>query len=189
MRHLRSLGRVACRDPLFAVLTCLTWAMLVGAHVVISLFPLRSISAHLGEYMRETVPDQVPVGLHGRIRRIRRAIRKASPHTPTNSNCYPQALTAIVLLRLARVPSTMYYGAAIRGMPSGLVTHVWVRSGPFFVTGSPAHQDFVAVATYAHVPSGGEAELVTAMLTGPASGATSGTGRSTIGPESSATHR
>jgi hypothetical protein len=184
LRRLLSLGRVVRRDPAFAALTCVAWVMLVIARAVISLFPLRRISAHLGDYMRETVPDQVPVEDHRRIRRIRRAIRKAVPHTPTNSNCYPQALTATVLLRLARVPSTMYYGAAIESGGSGLETHVgtalethvWVRSGPFFVTGAPAHLGFATVATYAHVPSDSDAELVAATLTGPGSAGAAGEG-------------
>ena len=176
LRPLRSLGRVVRRDPGFAALTCVAWVMLVIARAIVSLFSLRRISAHLGEYLRETVPDQVPVEHHLRIRLIRRAIRKAVPHTPTNSNCYPQALTATVLLRLGRVPSTMYYGAAIESGGSGLETHVWVRSGPFFVTGSPAHLGFATVATYAHVPNDSDAELVAATLTGPGSAGAAGEG-------------
>lgn len=189
LRRLRSLARVVRRDPAFAALTCLAWVMLVVARVVISLFPLRWISAQLGEYLRETVPDQVPVELHRKIRRIRRAIRKAVPHTPTNSNCYPQALTATVLLRLARVPSTMYYGAAIESGGSGLETHVWVRSGPFFVTGAPAHLGFATVATYAHLPSDSDAELVAATLTGPGSAGAAGKGNPAIDADPPADRR
>lgn len=170
--RLRSLVRVIRRDPALAALTCLSWGLLVITRGIVLVLPLRRISARLGEHLRETVPEDVPVERHRAIRRIRRSIDKAAPHTPTISNCYPRALTATFLLRLARLPSTMYYGARVRGNESELETHVWVRSGPFFVTGSPQHRAFATVATYAHVPRGSAMRLVPATLTTCASAGT-----------------
>jgi hypothetical protein len=102
------------------------------------------------------------------VRRVRQAILIAAPLTPTNSNCYPQALTAHALLRLSRLPSTFYYGAAFDAEGSGLDTHVWVRCGPYVVTGAPEHRRYAALAAFGHIPRRSPVAAVPARLDGPA---------------------
>ncbi|MBV1894046.1 MAG: lasso peptide biosynthesis B2 protein [Ilumatobacteraceae bacterium] len=102
------------------------------------------------------------------VRKIRRAIHKAQPHTPTNSNCYPLALTAYALLRCFRLASTFYYGVAFDADGSQLETHVWVRSGPVFVTGAPEYLKFATVGSYASTPRRGDEPPVPVALTAPA---------------------
>jgi hypothetical protein len=144
-------------DPAFAGLVGVSWLLLVLARAVIKVASMRRIAGHLGARGEETPADEVPIGSHGRIRRIRGAIRIAAPLTPTTSNCYPQALTAHTLLRASRLPSTFYYGAAFRPDEQGLQTHAWVRCGPFVVTGAPEHRYFSPVASFAYRPRSGRA--------------------------------
>jgi hypothetical protein len=144
--------RAALRDAAFAGLTSLAWLLLIASRGVVRAVPLRRITSHLGAERYETPVDGIPRHRFRRVRRIRNAILIASPLTPTNSNCYPQALTAHVLLRLSRLPSTFYYGAAL-DEDSGLDTHVWVRCGRVLVTGAaPADRTYATLATYAYVP-------------------------------------
>lgn len=128
--------------------------MLMLSRVVIAVFTMRRITTRLGIAKQETLQEELPQHQVWKARRIRRAIRKAAPHTPTESNCYPQALTAYSLLRAARIPTTVYYGAAFAGSKDSLETHVWVRSGTDIVTGGPHHRGFGVLASFAWVPSG-----------------------------------
>lgn len=153
MRLLRSLARVLVSDPGFAMLTAVSWVMLIGSRAAIKLFSMRRLTSSLGSQMSETSTDAVSTDQLYRARRTRRAISKAVPHTPTNSNCYPQGLTAHWLLRAAGIPSTFYYGAAFVEKGAALGTHVWVRSGPVLVTGGPEHEDFAVVSAYAWLPA------------------------------------
>lgn len=158
--------RVLRCDPGFVVLTGAAWALLVIMRGVVRTMTLRRIVRTLGAYLREVPAGEVPPSRHRRIRRIRRAIDKAAPHTPTYSNCYPQALTASLLLRAFRIPSTTYYGARFDD-DGELETHVWVCSGPYVVAGGPVHLQFGTVATYAHVPMFSRTSTVRATVTGP----------------------
>lgn len=159
--------RGALRDPAFAGLASLTWLLLVASRGVVRVLPLRRITSHLGAERYETPVGGIPRRWFRRVRRIRSAILIASPLTPTNSNCYPQALTAHVLLRLSRLPSTFYYGATLDA-EGALDTHVWVRCGQFYVTGAaPAHRGYATLATYAYVPPGSDVVASRAVLEPP----------------------
>src|SRR5688572_32003423 len=61
--------------------------------------------------MQETPRDGVSEDQLRYARRVGSAILRLSPRTPTNSNCYPQALTAWWLLHRKRIPTTIYYGS------------------------------------------------------------------------------
>ena len=148
-RPVRRATRVALRDPAFAAVAGLAWLLLIAARGAITVFHLRRISAWLGAGMQETPVHGLTPGQLRWARRVARVIRETAPHTPTNSNCYPQALAAHVLLRARRIPSTFYYGAAFRDGEPSLETHVWVRAGPLIVTGAPVHRSFAVVSTFA----------------------------------------
>jgi len=94
-------------------------------------------------------------------RRIGWAVRAVSNYTPWQSNCFPQALTAKILLRNREIPSTLYMGAAFRkgeaekGEPpssfdSQLTGHVWLRCGSEYITGGDAREEYGAVVAFGH---------------------------------------
>jgi len=64
-----------------------------------------------------------------RARAVGRAVRHAAARTPWTSDCYPQALTARLLLRGARVPHTVVFGVR-RSERGELRAHAWVTVGP-----------------------------------------------------------
>ncbi|TWG93927.1 transglutaminase superfamily protein [Nocardioides sp. J9] len=61
-------------------------------------------------------------------------VRTAATRTPWRSDCFPQALTARLLLRAARVPHTVTFGLR-RDAAGQLKAHVWVAAGEVAVTG------------------------------------------------------
>lgn len=166
--RLRSAAGATRRDPRLALLAVRCYLFLIVMRGAIRALELRRIGRFLGEHLRETPRDEgVDEAQLRYARRVALCIRKVAPHTPTNSNCYPQALTAHWLLHRRGIPSTFYYGAAIRPGDGGLETHVWVRCARFIVTGAPVHRAFAVVSTYADVPKGATVQTVPASLSTP----------------------
>jgi hypothetical protein len=113
--------------------------LLIVMRGVVRTFSLRSITARLGTRLIETPMDVPPEQLRY-ARRVAWAITRVSARTPTNSNCYPQGLTAWWLLHRKRIPTTFYYGAAFDEDGTALQAHVWVRCGPLIITGGGSHR-------------------------------------------------
>ena len=107
----------------------------------------RRLAKYLGPHKAETPADAPPEQLAA-ARRIAWAIRRASPYTPWTSNCFPQALTAKILLRRRGIPSTLYLGAAFAEDKSGLESHAWLRCGPLYVTGGKGDEKFGTVGVF-----------------------------------------
>jgi hypothetical protein len=136
------------RNPASFVLLVRSYLLLIVMRVLIAVFPLRWITARLGAPMLETPKEGVPADQLRYARRVNWAIHRVSPRTPTNSNCYPQALTAWWLLRRKRIPTTFYYGAAFDDGRTALEAHVWLRCGDLIVTGGGAHRRRFAPLTW-----------------------------------------
>ncbi|MBM7518735.1 hypothetical protein JOD66_003702 [Nocardioides nitrophenolicus] len=66
-------------------------------------------------------------------------MRYAATRTPWTSDCYPQALTARILLRGARVPHSVVFGV-LRDPAGALLAHAWVTVGPVTVTGGSVRE-------------------------------------------------
>lgn len=118
----------------------------------INYLPFSRLERYLGRRMLET-SGEAPVEHLRQARRIRWAILAVSPYTPWESNCFPQAFTAQILLRRRGIPATLYMGAAFKeeepAGESALEGHAWLRCGPMFVTGGDGSRKFGAVATFA----------------------------------------
>jgi hypothetical protein len=115
------------------------YVLLIVMRGVVRTFSLKRITARLGTRLLET-PTDVPADQLRYARRVAWAITRVSPGTPTNSNCYPQGLTARWLLHRKGIPTTFYYGAAFDEDGTALQAHVWVRCGPLIVTGGGSHR-------------------------------------------------
>jgi hypothetical protein len=128
------------------------YVLLVLMRGVITALSLRRITARLGVPMEETPKAGVSADQLRYARRIGWAVSRAAPRTPTNSNCYPQALTAWWLLHNKRIPTTFYYGAAFDEDGTALQAHVWLRCGPLVVTGDGPRRRFAPLTWYADIP-------------------------------------
>ncbi|CAK0745209.1 hypothetical protein CCP3SC1_140050 [Gammaproteobacteria bacterium] len=78
---------------------------------------------------------------------IGRVVRLTAGYTPWESNCFPQAVTARLLLGLYRIPYALFFGVAKNG-ESEMEAHAWVAAGPVRVTGSDGFSGFTVVGVF-----------------------------------------
>jgi hypothetical protein len=152
LAHLaRGFGQLGRKDQARLVAA---WSLLGLCRIAILLLPFSVLRRALGE---STVPgrDGDRVGRPPRedalVRadRIGATVRLAARHTPWRSECYPQALTARVLLGLVGIPHVVSFG--VRRDRDALVAHAWVRVGEVVVTGATGH-DYTEVGAFAWAP-------------------------------------
>jgi hypothetical protein len=119
------------------------------ARLAILTIKFEPLARKLGALGVET-PREVPVEQLIQARRVAWAIQRASGLTFWQSNCFPQAIAAKILLRQRGIASTLYLGAAFKANRSeGLEAHAWLRCGPLLVTGGAGHKRFGVVGMFA----------------------------------------
>jgi hypothetical protein len=120
--------------------------------LAILVLPFTVVRRALGDHQDPRTPTTTPpLGQATLVRaaRIGATVRLAARHTPWRSECYPQALTARILLGLARVPHVVSFG--VRRDAGALVAHAWVHVGDVPVTGGTG-QDYTEVGTFSWAP-------------------------------------
>jgi hypothetical protein len=148
----RGFARLGHKDQvrLFAA-----WSLLGLSRFAILVLPFRLVRRALGERREPGAPTRPePVDRETAVRatRIGATVRLAARHTPWRSECFPQALTARLLLGLERVPHVVSFG--VRRDGDALVAHAWVHTGDVPVTGGTAH-DYTEVGSFAWTPRAG----------------------------------
>ena len=128
------------------------WSLLGLTRMMILALPFSVVRRLLGERRdprTQPGPPQLTDDVLTRAARIGITVALAARHTPWRSECYPQALTARVLLGVARIPHVVSFG--VRRDGDALVAHAWVHAGTVTVTGGSGH-DWTEVGTYAWAP-------------------------------------
>ena len=153
--HLRdhSPGRVrrlAHLGPFGLTRLALSWLLLGLTRAAIALLPFSTLRRLLGEGRTDAAPLPPATDREARqSSRIGHSVRQAAAHTPWRSDCYPQALTAHLHLRLARVPHTVSFG--LRRAERGLTAHVWIAAADGIVTGGDP-RDYTTVGAFTWLP-------------------------------------
>lgn len=134
------------------VLAVAAWLLLGIARLAIVLLGFGPIERRLGERGVESALD-VDQRQRDAARRVGRIVAGASVTTPWTSNCFPQSVTAVILLRGLRTPATVYFGAAINREVasddrSRLGGHAWVRVGREIVIGASEAEHHTAFVSY-----------------------------------------
>ena len=84
-----------------------------------------------------------------RALQIGRVVRLAAGYTPWDANCFPQAVTARLLLGLYRIPYALFFGLMRDAHTGELKAHAWVAAGKIRVTGGAGFNQFTAVGCFA----------------------------------------
>ena len=116
------------------------WCLLGLTRLAKAVLPFRLIARYLGP---ATAPGAVVAATpdqQARAARIGRIVRMAARHTPWTSDCYPQALAAVLMLRLASLPYVVTFGLQrggqeVDGQSADMLAHCWVTSGDTVVCG------------------------------------------------------
>jgi Transglutaminase-like superfamily len=123
------------------------WLLLGISRLAILVIPFRYLAPWLG--ISVGVAAWVPlVGSCGEARAlcIAKIVQMASRHTPWTSNCFPQALTARLLLGLYRVPYVFFFG--IDKDDDTFKAHAWISAGRVQVTGGNSFGRFTVVGCF-----------------------------------------
>lgn len=79
---------------------------------------------------------------------VSKAIHIMSRYTFWESECLVKAIAGMKMLQKRKIESTLYLGTA-KDENGELVAHAWLRSGPYFITGSEGMDQFTVVAKFA----------------------------------------
>ena len=143
--------KTVARQPLFVWLWILpVWIFLGITKTLIFTVSFKRLYPWLGQKVAVapwspllTDPQQK------RAQQIGRVVRMMAKYTPWNSNCFPQAVTARLLLGLYRVPYVLCFGVRRDAAGQPMQAHAWVVSGRIHVTGGDSFSRFTTVAMFA----------------------------------------
>ncbi len=128
-----------------------TWLLLGCSRVTIAVLPFRLIRGFLGEHHASTTTGEVILAGRRRTQALNIAyvIGAAAAYCPWRADCYPQALTARMILTMAGIPHTVSFG--VRRSEGELLAHAWVRAGDVVVTGGTS-DEFTQVGAFTWTP-------------------------------------
>ena len=139
------------RQPLFIQAWFLpVWFMLGIGKALIFTLSFRRLAPRLGRHAG--IAPWVPLlsaTQEQRALMIGRVVRLTAKYTPWDSNCFPQAIAARVLLGLYGLPYALYFGL-LRDPDdaAGLKAHAWVAAGRVRVTGGLSFGQFTVVGCF-----------------------------------------
>ncbi len=126
-----------------------TWVLLGLAKALIFTVPFKRLAPHLGvsTELRLLVP-LLDADSEKRTLQIARVIKLAAAYTPWDSNCFPQAVVARLLLGLYRIPYALFFGLMRDRQTNEIKAHAWVAAGKIAVTGGNSFERFTAVGCF-----------------------------------------
>lgn len=121
--------------------------LLLGWGRILKTVPFAKIAPLLGDQMGETsyILDE-----HKKttLRDVSEAVNLMSKYTFWESMCLVKAIAAMKMLERRKIESTIYFGTS-RNESGKMIAHAWLRSGPFYITGSEGMEKFTVVGKYA----------------------------------------
>lgn len=109
--------------------------------------PFSKVAPTLGKHMKETSYSLVSSN-NENLASISRAIQIMSGYTFWESQCLVKAIAAMNMLEKRNIECTLYLGTA-KDDSGDLIAHAWLRSGPFYISGSEVMERFTIVAKFA----------------------------------------
>lgn len=126
-----------------------TWMLLGFSRALIMVVSFKRLAPRLG--IHDGANPWVPLlndSQELRALEIGRLVRLAACYTPWKSNCFPQAVSARLLLGLYRIPYALYFGLARDLAVGKMQAHAWVAAGRVRVTGGAGFNRFTVVGCF-----------------------------------------
>jgi hypothetical protein len=105
------------------------------------------VSHSLGDKLSETSFSYNEIE-HKIAKRVSESIHIISKYTFWESQCLVKAMAAMKMLEKRKIESTLYLGTS-KDENGKLIAHAWLRTGPYYVTGSEGMKNFTVVGTFA----------------------------------------
>lgn len=120
--------------------------------------PFSKLAPSLGLHMDETTFETNPSDKRA-LAKVSQAVNLMSRYTIWESQCLVKAIAAMRMLEKRKIESTLYLGTG-KDEAGMLVAHAWLRSGPYYITGSEGMEKYTVVGKFAkHIhPRGQERE-------------------------------
>lgn len=116
---------------------------------MIMMLAFRRLSKGLGDNMGVApLTPLLPERQVARARDIGQTIQIASRYTPWESNCFPQAVVARLLLGVFGIPYVLSFGLMRDTATAELKAHAWVAAGPVAVTGGRNDGQYTVVGVF-----------------------------------------
>ena len=109
--------------------------------------PFNKLRKRMGKVKVES-PQDVDNECYKKAVRIARIVGIVSYHTPWESKCLVQALTAQRMLKSKGISTTIYLGVRKEG--NEMKAHAWLRCGEYYVTGGALREQYTVVAKFAN---------------------------------------
>ena len=122
------------------------WLLLGISKVMILTCEFRRIAPYFGRSAGTT--PWLPLITNKQASRallIGRLIKLSARYTPWESNCFPQAISARILLGLYQIPYALYFGLMREKATQEMKAHAWVSAGKVNVTGGKSFEQFTVV--------------------------------------------
>jgi len=126
-----------------------TWVILISAKLAIRLIPFKRIAPLLGR--SKGTACSIPLLTRSQTRRaklVASVISSAARYVPSDSNCYPEALTAVLLLRLYGIPYAFFFGLKRDPSSDSFKAHAWAASGTVRLTGGGGFDEYTVVGCF-----------------------------------------
>lgn len=128
------------------ILVIVSFFLLGIMRLLILIMPFKHLIAIMGKEMQES-PLTLPEKSQARAVWVSFAVNLMSKYTPWESKCYVRALTSMLMLKILRIPSTLYLGVS-KSETNSLIAHAWLRSGTEYITGADEIDKFKCVSYF-----------------------------------------
>jgi hypothetical protein len=120
---------------------------LLGWARFLKTLPFAKVAPSLGTKMDET---SYSINLENKevLQKVSTAVHLMSRYTLWESQCLVKAIAGMKILERRQIESTLYLGTGKDGKGE-FIAHAWLRSGPFYISGSEGMERFTVVAKFA----------------------------------------
>ena len=118
------------------------------ARAFILFVPFNKLRKRMGK-VKEESPEEVDINTYMEARNVSEIVSIVSRHTPWESKCLVQALTAQKLLKEKEISTTLYLGVK-KDRDNNMLAHAWLRCGEYYVTGGANKDGYAVVAKFAN---------------------------------------
>ena len=115
---------------------------LLMAKLAILLIGFKRTASWLGHPRALIEPDR-PTFPESGPKRLGKYIQKTAKHVPWDSKCLVQAIAGQLMLKVRRLPGTIYFG--VNKENGQMKAHAWLRSGSTILTGGQQKKQYTLV--------------------------------------------